>query len=77
MKATLKIGKKRLSPQFLNPLDEVLNHQQLVKVKFDEFKEQKKELTPKLPDTQKGSPSRGRLPLQSRRNPPELSLGRG
>jgi len=48
MKATLKIGKEGLSPQFLSALDEVLKHQQLVKVRFDGFKEQKKELTPQL-----------------------------
>jgi RNA-binding protein len=48
MKATLKIGKEGIGPQFLAALDEVLKHQQLVKVKFDEFKEQKKELTPQL-----------------------------
>jgi RNA-binding protein len=48
LKATLKIGKEGLSPQFLAALDEVLKHQQLVKVKFDEFKEQKKELAPQL-----------------------------
>ncbi len=48
MKATLKIGKEGLSSQFLRALDHVLKHQQLVKVKFDEFKEQKKELTPRL-----------------------------
>jgi RNA-binding protein len=48
LKATLKIGKEGLSPQFLAALDEVLKHHQLVKVKFDEFKEQKKELAPQL-----------------------------
>ena len=48
LKATLKIGKEGLSPQFLAALDEVLTHHQLVKVKFDEFKEQKKELAPQL-----------------------------
>jgi RNA-binding protein len=48
MKATLKIGKEGLSPQFLAALDELLSHHALVKVKFDEFKEQKKELTPQL-----------------------------
>ena len=46
LKAVLKIGKEGLSPQFLAALDEVLKHHQLVKVKFAEFKEQKKELTP-------------------------------
>jgi|ERR1017187_4559396 RNA-binding protein len=48
LKATLKIGKEGLSPQFLAALDEVLKHHELVKVKFDEFKEQKKELAPQL-----------------------------
>lgn len=48
LKATLKIGKEGLSPQFFTALDEVLKHRELVKVKFDEFKEQKKELAPQL-----------------------------
>ena len=48
LKATLKIGKEGLSPQLLAALDEVLKHHELVKVKFDEFKEQKKELAPQL-----------------------------
>ena len=48
LKATLKVGKEGLSPQFLAALDEVLKHHQLVKVKFEEFKEQKKELAPQL-----------------------------
>ena len=48
LKATLKIGKEGLSPQFLAALDDTLKHRELVKVKFDEFKEQKKELAPQL-----------------------------
>ena len=48
LKATLKIGKEGLSPQFLAALAELLNHHELVKVKFDDFKEQKKELAPQL-----------------------------
>ena len=48
LKATLKIGKEGLSPQFLAALDDALKHHELVKVKFDEFKEQKKELAPQL-----------------------------
>jgi RNA-binding protein len=48
LKASLKIGKEGLSPQFLAALDGVLKHHELVKVKFDEFKEQKKELAPQL-----------------------------
>jgi RNA-binding protein len=42
------LNKEGLSPQFLDALDEVLKHRELVKVKFDEFKEQKKELAPQL-----------------------------
>jgi RNA-binding protein len=48
LKAKLKIGKEGISPQFLAALDEVLKHHELVKVKFEDFKEQKKELTPQL-----------------------------
>jgi RNA-binding protein len=48
LKATLKVGKDGLSPQFLAALDEALKHHELLKVKFDDFKEQKKELTPQL-----------------------------
>jgi RNA-binding protein len=48
LKATLKVGKEGLSPQFLAALAELLNHHELVKVKFDDFKEQKKALAPQL-----------------------------
>ena len=48
LKAALKVGKEGLSPQFLAALDEMLKHHELIKVKFDEFKEQKKELAPQL-----------------------------
>ena len=48
LKASMKVGKEGLSPQFLAALDEVLKHHPLVKVKFDEFKEQKKDLAPQL-----------------------------
>ena len=48
LKATLKVGKEGLSPQFLAALGEALQHHELVKVKFDQFKEQKKELAPQL-----------------------------
>ncbi|MGD0812122.1 MAG: YhbY family RNA-binding protein [Verrucomicrobiota bacterium] len=48
LKATLKVGKEGLSPQFLAAVDDALKHHELVKVKFDEFKEQKKELAPQL-----------------------------
>jgi RNA-binding protein len=48
LKATLRIGKEGLSPRFLAALDDALKHHELVKVKFDDFKEQKKELAPQL-----------------------------
>lgn len=48
MKATFKVGREGLSPAFLAALDEALKHRELLKVKFDEFKEQKKELAPQL-----------------------------
>ena len=48
LKAILKVGKDGLSPQFLAALDDALKYCELVKVKFDEFKDQKKELAPQL-----------------------------
>ena len=45
LKPTLKVGKDGLSPQFLAQVVESLKHRELIKVKFDRFKEQKKELT--------------------------------
>ncbi len=48
LKATLKVGKEGVSARFLAALDDALKHHELVKVKFDEFKEQKKELAPQL-----------------------------
>ena len=48
LKPMLKVGKDGLSPAFLKEVDATLAHHDLVKVRFDEFKEQKKELGPKL-----------------------------
>jgi RNA-binding protein len=48
LKAMLKIGKDGISPQFLTALDDALSHHELVKVKFDDFKDRKKELSPQL-----------------------------
>jgi RNA-binding protein len=48
LKAGIKIGKEGLSPGFISALDEALKHNELLKVKFDDFKEQKKELAPQL-----------------------------
>lgn len=48
MKATLRVGKEGLTPQFLAAVDHALQHEELIKIKFDYFKEEKKELTPQL-----------------------------
>jgi len=51
LKPMLKVGKDGLSPAFLKATDDALGHHELVKVRFDEFKEQKKELGVKLGDS--------------------------
>ena len=51
LKPLLKVGRDGLSPAFLKAVDDALTHHQLVKVKFDEFKEQKKELSSKLAES--------------------------
>ncbi|MFO1476087.1 MAG: YhbY family RNA-binding protein [Verrucomicrobiota bacterium] len=43
-----KVGKAGLSDGFVKSIDVALAEHELVKVKFAEFKEQKKELAPKL-----------------------------
>ena len=48
LKPMLKMGKDGLSPAFLKELDTMLTHHDLVKVKFDEFKDQRKELGPQM-----------------------------
>jgi RNA-binding protein len=48
MKATLRVGKDGLSPQFLAAVQQALSHAELIKIKFDYFKEDKKVLTPQL-----------------------------
>ena len=44
----LKVGKAGLSEGFLRSVDLALSQHELVKIKFAEFKEQKKELAPQL-----------------------------
>ena len=51
LKPMLKIGKDGLSPAFLKEAEATLAHHELVKIKFDEFKAQKKELAPKLAES--------------------------
>ena len=48
MEPSLKIGKNGLSEAFIKSLDEELSRHELVKIKFADFKEQKKELAPQL-----------------------------
>ncbi|HEY6228818.1 MAG TPA: YhbY family RNA-binding protein [Verrucomicrobiae bacterium] len=48
MDATLKVGRAGLSESFLQTVRETLAHRELIKVKFDEFKEQKKTLAREL-----------------------------
>jgi RNA-binding protein len=48
LEATLKIGKAGLSDAFLQTVNETLSHHELIKVKFAEFKEDKKQLAPML-----------------------------
>ena len=48
LEPVLKIGKNGLSPAFLLSLDQELSRHELVKVKFADLKEQKKELAPQL-----------------------------
>ena len=44
----LKVGKAGLSVTFVRSVDEALSQHELVKIKFAEFKDQKKELAPLL-----------------------------
>src|SRR5215469_6266436 len=46
----LKIGKAGLSDGFIQSVNDALSQHELVKIKFVEFKDQKKELAPQLAD---------------------------
>jgi RNA-binding protein len=48
MEPMLKVGKAGLSEGFISTVSEALDRHELVKIKFAEFKEQKKELAPLL-----------------------------
>jgi len=48
MKPMLKIGHAGLSPEFLKTVDETLKSHELIKIKFDDFKDKRKELAPQL-----------------------------
>jgi RNA-binding protein len=51
LKPILRIGKSGLSAEFVKSLNEALSRHELVKVKFADFKERKKELAPLLAET--------------------------
>lgn len=44
----LKVGKSGVSDAFLAALNQALDDHQLVKIRFDEFKEEKKVLAPQI-----------------------------
>ena len=46
--ASIKVGKNGLTDGFLKEVDDALKRDELVKVRFVEFKEEKKELAPKI-----------------------------
>lgn len=48
MEATLHLGKAGLSEGFLKTVETALNDHELIKVKFADFKEEKKTLAPEL-----------------------------
>ena len=48
MDASLKVGKNGLSGPFLQSVREALDRRELIKVKFDEFKGQKKTMAPEM-----------------------------
>lgn len=48
LKPALKVGHDGLSQAFIAALDDLLKYHELVKVKFSDFKERKKELSPQL-----------------------------
>ncbi len=48
LRPLLWIGKSGVTPEFLAALDEALQAHELVKVKFESFKEEKKRLAPEL-----------------------------
>lgn len=43
-----KVGKAGLSPGFVQSVEAALQHHELIKVKFDEFKQERKELSKEL-----------------------------
>ncbi|MCP5522712.1 MAG: YhbY family RNA-binding protein [Verrucomicrobiales bacterium] len=48
LEPVVKVGKAGLSPEFFTALDEALTRHELVKVKFEHHKDQKKALAPEM-----------------------------
>ena len=48
LKPMLKVGHAGLSPAFLKTVDEALMSHELIKIKFDDFKDKRKVLAPEL-----------------------------
>lgn len=48
LKAVVRIGRHGLSEALLKGVEDALNHHGLIKVKFDDLKDRKKELAPRL-----------------------------
>ncbi len=51
LEATLKVGHQGLSASFLAEVDRELALRELIKIKFSDFKEEKKELAAKIAET--------------------------
>ena len=50
LRPVVQAGKNGITPELLRAVDEALEHQELIKVKFVDFKEEKKELTEEIVD---------------------------
>ncbi|MEO7319443.1 MAG: YhbY family RNA-binding protein [Chthoniobacteraceae bacterium] len=48
LEPVLKIGHAGVTPEFLASLDRALNDHELVKIRFSDFKQEKKTLTPEI-----------------------------
>ncbi|HNU73564.1 MAG: RNA-binding protein YhbY [Deltaproteobacteria bacterium ADurb.BinA179] len=48
LRPVVQAGKNGITPELLRAVDEALEHQELIKVKFVDFKEEKKELTEEI-----------------------------
>ena len=55
LKPILKIGKSGITPQFLKSVDGAFTSHDLIKIKFDDFKDQKKILAPQLAEQTKSA----------------------